>query len=91
MDPQLTDHLLQQLHGFIDQLIDEGLDPVVLMTTELRLAFKRFFEPTFPRLVALSYQEIPNDIEIENAGVIMAPDTTNAIPEKEEAGTETTN
>ena len=97
MDPQLTEHLLQQLHGFIDELVDQGLDPVVLITTELRLAFKRFFEPTFPRLVALSYQEIPNETEIENAGVILAPDSMGGvdqhsnIPEPEEAGTESPN
>ena len=38
--------------------------------TEVRLALKRFFESSFPRLAVLAYQELPPNTEIENAGTI---------------------
>ena len=41
--------------------------------TEIRLPLKRFLEPSFPRLVVLSYQELPNTTEIENTGIITPP------------------
>jgi flagellar biosynthesis protein FlhA len=54
-------------------LVEQGLQPLILTGAELRLAFKRFFEPSLPRLVVLSYQEIPPKTEIQTLGIIMAP------------------
>ena len=60
----------------------KGLSPVVQMTTqpsllvvstEVRLPLKRFFESSFPRLVVLAYQELPPATEIENAGIVTLP------------------
>ncbi len=70
MDPRLTEHLIGQLQPAMESLIEQGLDPVILTTSELRLAFRRFFEPSFPRLVVLAYQEIPNETQIQNVGVL---------------------
>lgn len=77
MDPQLTEHLLNELNPLVSQVMDEGTDPVIITTAELRLAFKRFFEPSFPRLAVLAYQEIPNETQIQNIGVVnMPPDNS---------------
>ena len=40
-----------------------------MVSADARLPLKRFFEPSFPRLVVLSFQELPASIEIENAGI----------------------
>lgn len=46
---------------------------VLVVSTEVRLAIRRFLEPSFPRLVVLAFQELPPAIEIENAGIIQLP------------------
>ena len=56
----------------IQQLISEGLPPVVLCSPQLRLPFRRFFETTFADLAVLSYSEIPAKVEIKNSATIPA-------------------
>jgi flagellar biosynthesis protein FlhA len=70
LDPALAQHLLQELTQRMTAMSDQGLLPVLLITAELRLAFKRFFEPSLPRLSVLSYQELPPQTEIQNVGII---------------------
>jgi flagellar biosynthesis protein FlhA len=47
----------------------------MVVGTEVRLALKRFFESSFPRLAVLSYQELPANTEIESAGIIASMPT----------------
>ena len=44
-----------------------------MVSTEVRLAIRRFLEPSFPKLVVLAFQELPAATEVENAGVIQLP------------------
>ena len=46
------------------------MTPILLTTAELRLALRRFFEPSLPQLVILSYQELPTETQIEPFGSI---------------------
>ena len=46
---------------------------VIVVSAEIRLPLKRFFESSFPRVAVLAYQELPPATEIENAGIITAP------------------
>jgi flagellar biosynthesis protein FlhA len=73
MDPNMAHHILEQMKPRVQEMINQGLIPLVITTAELRLAFQRFFEPSFPRLAVLSYQEIPSDLQIQNIGIISAP------------------
>ncbi len=73
LDPQLAQHIISQLTPQVDRLLEEGLTPLLITTSELRLAFKRFFDPSFPRLVVLAYQEIPSRSTLRSAGTISAP------------------
>lgn len=73
IDPALTDHLLTQLQPAVESMVEQGVDPIILTTADMRLAFKRFFEPSFPRMVVLCYQEIPNEVQIQNVGVLTLP------------------
>lgn len=73
MDPNLTDHILKTLGPKVDQMVEQGMVPVLLTTAELRLAFRRFFEPSFPQLHVLAYQELPNETQVEAVGYIPAP------------------
>ncbi|MEI6714542.1 MAG: flagellar biosynthesis protein FlhA [Verrucomicrobiota bacterium] len=73
VDPQMAQHLLQELTKRMTEMAERGLVPVLITTSELRLAFKRFFEPSLGKLVVLSYQELPPQTEIQNVAIILPP------------------
>ena len=79
MDPALAQHLLRTMSTLLDEMSNEGMTPIVMVTAELRLAFKRFFEASFPRMSVLSYQELPENVRIDNFGLITSP--KEALPE----------
>ena len=70
LDPNTAHAILAQLTSLMKEMMDDGYSPVVLTMSELRLPFKRFFEASLTRLVVVSYQEIPAEVEIENFGVV---------------------
>jgi flagellar biosynthesis protein FlhA len=73
MDPQLAQHIIDDLTVRVAAIQENSETPVIVTTQELRLPFKRFFEPTFPKLAVLSYQEIPNKMQLQNIGIVTAP------------------
>jgi flagellar biosynthesis protein FlhA len=73
IDPQLAQHLLQELSKKMAEMAERGQMPVLITTSELRLAFRRFFEPSLSKLAVLSYQELPAQTEIQNVGIVLPP------------------
>ncbi|MGH8021601.1 MAG: FHIPEP family type III secretion protein, partial [Opitutaceae bacterium] len=73
LDPNLAQHLLNELTIRMGDMAGRGMQPILVTTTEIRLAFKRFFEPSLPKLIVLSYQELPARVEIRNFGIITLP------------------
>ncbi len=73
IDPQTAQFLIQELTTRSNQMAEQGLTPIVIVSSDLRLAFKRFFESSFPKLVVLSYQELPAQTEIQSVGIIIVP------------------
>ncbi|HRE80380.1 MAG TPA: flagellar biosynthesis protein FlhA [Opitutaceae bacterium] len=73
LEPMLGRHLLTELNAKVTEFTHANLTPVLVVSTELRLPLKRFFEPSFPRLVVLAFQELPATTEIENAAIISIP------------------
>lgn len=82
VDPHLAQHLLNDLSRRMTEMTEQGLPPVLLTTVELRLAFKRFFEPSLSKLVVLSYQELPQQMEIQNFSIILLPPNLQKPQEK---------
>ena len=80
MDPELTQNFLQELEPKISEMSSKGLTPILLTTAELRLALRRFFEPSIPQLVVLAYQELPSETLVEPYGFITLPN--NSLPEE---------
>jgi flagellar biosynthesis protein FlhA len=70
LDPALARHLLEEIGRRTTEATQSGLPAVMVVGSEIRLALKRFFESSFPRLAVLSFQELPASTEIENAGII---------------------
>jgi flagellar biosynthesis protein FlhA len=73
LDPATGHHLLNELGQRCNELVQQGLPAVLVVSTEIRLPLKRFFEPSLPRLVVLAFQELPASSEVENAGFIQLP------------------
>jgi flagellar biosynthesis protein FlhA len=73
LDPATGRHLMEQITKHTAEMIQQGQPAVLVVSTEIRLPLKRFFESSFPRVTVLAYQELPSATEIENAGIITAP------------------
>jgi flagellar biosynthesis protein FlhA len=73
LDPATGRHLIDELNRRVAQLTATGAPAVLVVSTETRLPMRRFLEPSFPRLTVLSFQELPTNTEIENAGLIPVP------------------
>ncbi|MEO5958821.1 MAG: flagellar biosynthesis protein FlhA [Opitutaceae bacterium] len=73
LDPATARHLLDEINKRTSELVQNGQPPVIVVSTEIRLPLKRFFESSFPRVTVLAFQELPAATEIENAGIIAAP------------------
>jgi flagellar biosynthesis protein FlhA len=73
LDPATGRHMLEALNKHTAALVQAGHPAVLVVSTEVRLPIKRFFESSFPRLTVLAYQELPAATEIENAGIITPP------------------
>ncbi|HWL16697.1 MAG TPA: flagellar biosynthesis protein FlhA [Opitutus sp.] len=73
LDPSTTRHVLDELSRRTNDLTAQGHPAVLVVSTEVRLPLKRFFESSFPRLTVLAFQELPPATEIENAGIVAVP------------------
>jgi flagellar biosynthesis protein FlhA len=73
LDPATGHHLLEELGRRAGELVKQGLPAVLVVSSEIRLPVKRFFEPSLPRLVVLGFQELPPATEVENTGIIPLP------------------
>ncbi|MCH6255843.1 flagellar biosynthesis protein FlhA [Puniceicoccaceae bacterium K14] len=90
LDPNLAQYLLRELAIKANDMIENGLLPVLVTAGEIRFPFKKFFDPSLPKLNILSYQELPSSSEIRNHAIILYPDfgnnqQANAMAENESA------
>ncbi len=70
IDPGLTLSIVEGLSQKLNYLIEQNLEPILITTAELRLPFKRFFEPSFPRMQVIAYQELPKHMHIQSLGIL---------------------
>ena len=73
LEPAIGRHLLDEFSRRTTELAQAGSAAVLVVSADARLPLKRFFEPSFPRLIVLSFQELPASSEIENAGIVPLP------------------
>ena len=70
IDPNSASKLLESIRDKIEEVINEGITPIILCNSALRLSIKRLTERMAPKLVVLAYNEIPNSIKLESIGLI---------------------
>ncbi|OAM88633.1 flagellar biosynthesis protein FlhA [Termitidicoccus mucosus] len=73
LDASVGRHLLAEVMSKSKPFLEAGQPAVLVVGADLRLALRRFLEPSFPRLTVLAYQEIPAGCDIESAGTITLP------------------
>jgi flagellar biosynthesis protein FlhA len=88
LDPSTARHLIEEINRRSASLTGQGLPAVIMVSAELRLPLRRFLEPSFQRLVVLSFQELPSSTEVENAGIITAPAAARVVNEPAQPRTE---
>ncbi len=70
LDPDSANELFQRVNAAVEELLVQGISPVLLCSPVIRVHFKRLVERVAPQLVVLSFQEIVTDVEIDNVQVI---------------------
>ena len=84
LDPSLTQYLLSELGERVNAMSDQGYQPILITSADVRLPFKRFFEPSFPQMIVLSYQEFSNDVQIQTHSIITLPNELNPLMQQEQ-------
>lgn len=79
LDPSLTQYLLAELGERINSMSEQGFQPILITSADVRLPFKRFFEPSFPQMIVLSYQEFSSDVQIQTHSIITLPNEFNPL------------
>jgi len=44
--------------------------PIILVSPNIRPAFRKLIEMVFPQIIVLSLNEVPNDVQIRTEGVV---------------------
>lgn len=70
IDPKTASSLLESIRTRIEEVVNEGITPVILCNSILRLVIKHTTERIAPRLNVLAYNEIPNTTQLEQIGII---------------------
>ncbi|MBN1164115.1 MAG: flagellar biosynthesis protein FlhA [Candidatus Krumholzibacteriota bacterium] len=70
INPDFTKKVLASLGEEVERANTMGIQPVVLCSARVRLAFHRFIEPTFPFLMTLAYSELARDIRVKSIGMV---------------------
>jgi flagellar biosynthesis protein FlhA len=74
LDPQAANRMMNSLARQIERCAGLNLQPVVLCSAPVRLAFKRLADRFVPNLFVLSYEEILSTVEVRALGSVELKD-----------------
>jgi len=72
IEPQLAQSLIRNLTAQLDQAADQGHNPILICSGQIRLALKRLIERSLPSLSVMAYTEIVPKVEVEAVGTVDA-------------------
>ncbi|MCE1247193.1 MAG: flagellar biosynthesis protein FlhA [Firmicutes bacterium] len=70
LDPNLGQEVLTRLGESINQLQEQGLQPIILVAPQIRPAFRKLTDRSFPNLVVLSWNEIAPKVNVNSVGMV---------------------
>lgn len=85
LPPDAAARLFKEMTDHIDRMIANGQQPAVLVSPQIRLAFRKLTAATFPSLHILSYNEIPPEVDVSSVGSIAADHEDQEIRRAEHA------
>jgi flagellar biosynthesis protein FlhA len=74
LDPKTANRMMSSLARQIERCAGRNLQPVVLCSAPVRLAFKKLTDRFVPNLFVLSYEEILNTVEVRPIGSVELTD-----------------
>ena len=78
MEPQITDAMIKQLTAHTEALISKRLEPVLVCSSSIRSPLKNLIERVLPQLNVISVNEVPNNINVQTAGVVYMQEKVSA-------------
>ena len=70
IDPDTTTRIFNGVRNTVDSVYFNNNQPIILVSPNIRPAFRKLIEMVFPYIIVLSLNEIPNDVEIRTEGVV---------------------
>ncbi|WP_244834848.1 flagellar biosynthesis protein FlhA [Clostridium sp. BJN0001] len=70
IDPDTTTKILQSIKDTIERVNFYNNQPVILVSPNIRLVFRKLIEMVFPQVMVISLNEVPNDVQINSEGVV---------------------
>ncbi|OZG74854.1 flagellar biosynthesis protein FlhA [Hahella sp. CCB-MM4] len=70
VDPKLTEQVLTKLAKLVEQMMADGLEPVLISSPSLRPHLKKLTTRLLPGLSVLSLSEIPSGLNIKSFGIV---------------------
>ncbi|HEY3080044.1 MAG TPA: flagellar biosynthesis protein FlhA [Chloroflexota bacterium] len=70
IDAQTAQRLIQRISREMERMAQQGLQPILICSSRLRLPLKRLTERALPNLVVLSFAEIAPGTNVVSAGLI---------------------
>ena len=70
VDPDTTTRIFNAMRNAMDSVYFYNNQPVILVSPNIRVPFRRLTEMVFPHIIILSINEVPNDVEIKTEGVV---------------------
>ena len=72
LDPKTLQDLLQSLGKEVEKMSLKGYLPVIVCAPVVRINLKRATERQIPQLIALSYNELVNGIQVQSVGMVVS-------------------
>lgn len=70
LEPEMITRIFNNIKNAYDEAMMKGYQTVLLASPKVRTALKNLISMTFPQMVVLSLNEVPNDIPIEVVGMV---------------------
>jgi flagellar biosynthesis protein FlhA len=74
LPPDIAKKVHEAVLPAVEEMQVQGFTPVLLVSPNIRLAFKRFIKPVAPNLTVISYNELLPDIEVESIKTVRLAD-----------------
>ncbi|MDF1615210.1 flagellar biosynthesis protein FlhA [Desulfurivibrio dismutans] len=70
LEPNLAQHLLEQIQQAADQAANDGYQPIILCSPAIRRHLRRLLERFMPHVMVLSHNEVTTQTKIRSLGTI---------------------